>query len=99
MNRLAGAGIAPLACRTRLGRKDAETGDGDFIARFKARNDTVNDTLNRAFGISLCGAKHSVNFIYDICLVHENLLIANPHDREGWDAQKYKKRAVLRNGS
>ena len=71
VNRLAGARIAALACRTCLRGEDAEACDRYFVAGLEALNDRVDDRLNSALCIGLGGTKNSVHLVYDVCFVHD----------------------------
>ncbi len=83
VNRLARARIAPLARGARLGREDAEPCDRNFFASLQSGHNRANHALNRAFGVCLRAPKHAVHLVYDICFVHEYLLIDNPRDQWG----------------
>lgn len=77
------ARIAALARGAGLRREDAKPGDRDLVSALKARNDRVNHCLDCALGVSLRGTENAVHLVYDVCFVHENLLIDNPRGYNG----------------
>ncbi len=83
VNRLARAGIAALACRARLGRKDAEACDRYFVTAFQAGNNRIDHRLDGALGVGLRRAEDAVHLVYDICFIHEYLLAGNPRGLYG----------------